>query len=210
MCQQHNGLQAWDRVYAANGVFFEELHEDLPNLVRKLEESGARSVLDLGCGTGRHTVYLARQGFAVTGVDASETGITTTRDQLEQLTLTADLRQLDIFTALPFDDGAFDAVISTQVIHHARLVQIRALVAEIHRVLTPSGLLFVTVPRLKNQGSRFEEIEPNTLIPLDGIEAGLPHHYFRPEELTSVLSAFEITDIHLDAVEHYCVTAIKR
>ena len=33
---------------------------------------GARSVLDLGCGTGRHALELARLGFAVTGVDLSE------------------------------------------------------------------------------------------------------------------------------------------
>lgn len=210
MSEDREGLKAWDRVYAANGVFFEQIHEDFPHLAEQLDALGARTVLDLGCGTGRHVVFLAQHGFDVTGIDTAETGIATTRRQLEEAGLTAELRQLNIFSSLPFPAGAFDAVVSTQVIHHARLAQIEALVAEIHRILTPSGLLFVTVPRLKNQGSRFEEIEPNTLIPLDGIEAGLPHHYFRPDELTSVLSSFEITDIHLDAVEHYCVTAIAK
>lgn len=208
MNRDQNGLKAWDRVYAANGVFFEQLHEDLPALAELLKKRNAHTVLDLGCGTGRHIVYLAEQGFTLAGVDASATGIATTRQQLDAAGLSADLQQLDIFEPLPFTDGSFDAVVSTQVIHHALLARIEALIDEIHRVLTDSGLLFVTVPRLKNQGSRFEEVEPNTLIPLDGIEAGLPHHYFKPEELESVLSAFQITDIHLDAVEHYCVTAI--
>ena len=32
-----------------------------------------RNAIDLGCGTGTHSIYLAQQGFAVTGVDTSPT-----------------------------------------------------------------------------------------------------------------------------------------
>ena len=95
------------------------------------------------------------------------------------------------------------------MIHHARLAQIAALVDEIARILKAGGLLFVTVPQLQNQGTRFEQLEPGTYIPLDGVETGLPHHYFTPEELHSLFKEFTIVDIHLDQHQHYCLTAAK-
>lgn len=47
------------------------LAREVPFLVRCLEEIGARRVLDVACGTGRHAVALAQRGYEVEGVDAS-------------------------------------------------------------------------------------------------------------------------------------------
>ena len=124
--------------------------------------------------------------------------------------MTAELYLGDIFAGLPFADAAFDAVLSTQVVHHARLAQIRALVSEIERVLAGAGLVFATVPSLRNQGTQFQLIEPGTFLPLDGREAGLPHHYFTPEELYEVFEHFAVIDLHVDSDQHYCLTAQKR
>ncbi|MGC4087327.1 MAG: class I SAM-dependent methyltransferase [Polyangiaceae bacterium] len=41
--------------------------------------AGAKSILDLGCGTGRHAHLLARKGYAVTGVDRSEEMLVTAK-----------------------------------------------------------------------------------------------------------------------------------
>jgi SAM-dependent methyltransferase len=111
---------------------------------------------------------------------------------------------------LPYGDAFFDAVISVQVIHHADIATIRQVVREITCVLKRGGFLFVTVPTLRNQGERFEQIEPNTFVLLDGPERGLPHHYFTPEELREVFGGFDIADIHLDRVSHYCLSAFRR
>jgi len=83
------------------------------------------------------------------------------------------------------------------------------LVNEMARILKPGGLLFVTVPQLQNQGTQFQQIEPGTSVPLDGREAGLPHHYFTPEELRDLFKPFLIMDLHLDRDHHYCLTAVK-
>jgi hypothetical protein len=71
-------------------------------------------------------------------------------------------------------------------------------------------LIFVTVPKLRNQGTAFEQVEPGTFVPLDGPERGLPHHYFTSEELQEVCRDYDIVDIHLDEWEHYCLSAFKR
>jgi len=67
----------WERFFDAHAPIYDE-NEFTKNTVREvdflLEElelpSGA-SILDVGCGTGRHSVELARRGYAVTGLDLS-------------------------------------------------------------------------------------------------------------------------------------------
>jgi 2-polyprenyl-3-methyl-5-hydroxy-6-metoxy-1,4-benzoquinol methylase len=203
-------LNAWNRIFEQQGKVFVEAHPDMPRIVEMLKDRGAGTILDLGCGTGRHVVCLARSGFSVFGLDISLEGINVTRQWLAEEGLTADLRLQNMTEALPYEDAFFDAVISIQVIHHAEIAAIRAIAGEIHRVLKRGGLLFVTVPKLMNQGERFEQVEPGTFIPLDGPEKGLPHHYFTVDELGEVFDGYETVDIHPDAVHHYCLTAFKR
>jgi SAM-dependent methyltransferase len=133
-----------------------------------------------------------------------------TRNWLKNEGLTANLQVQSMTDALPYADNFFDAIISIQVIHHAALADIKRIVGEMTRLLRRGGFIFVTVPAVINQDITYQQIEPNTLIPQEGLEKGLPHHYFIPEELRAVFREFEITDIHVDSVEHYCMSAFKR
>jgi SAM-dependent methyltransferase len=203
-------MNAWDEIFAREGRFFLEPHQDMPGIVRLLRERVARAVLDLGSGTGRHVAYLAQRGFSVSGLDNSREGMEATRRWLAGEGLEAGLRLQSMTERFPCDDEFFDAVVSVQAIHHADLATIRGTVAEINCVLKQGGFLFVTVPKLKNQGQTFEQWEPSTFVPLDGPEKGLPHHYFTTEELQEVFRDYNIFDIHLDGWEHYCLSAFKR
>ncbi|MHC4442563.1 MAG: class I SAM-dependent methyltransferase [Planctomycetota bacterium] len=200
----------WNEIFAQQGRVFTEPHEDLPRIVQILKDSRACTVLDLGSGAGRHVVCLAGRGFSVFGVDNSPEGIKVTRQWLADKGLEAELRLQNMAEKLPYEDGFFNAVVSVQAIHHADMATIRGIVQEVSRVLKSGGFLFVTVPKLRNQAETFEQLEPNTFIPLDGPEKGLPHYYFTPEELREVFGDYEIADIHLDGLEHYCLSAFKR
>ena len=199
----------WDDIFKEQGPFFIEPHEDLPAIAELLKSRQANTVLDLGCGSGRHTVYLAKSGFSVFGLDSSPEGIEMTGRWLAKEGLEADLRVRRMTETLPYEDAFFDSVVSIQVIHHARVAVTRGIVGEIGRVLKRGGFVFVTVPELKNPKITFREIEPGTFVPLDGDEKGLPHHYYTPDELRELFSDFEIADIHLDTVAHYCLSAYK-
>jgi len=201
---------AWDDIFAQRGRVFTEPHEDMPGIVHLLKDRGASTVLDLGSGTGRHVVYLAKNGFSVFGLDNSPEGMKVTRQWLADEGLAADLRLQTMVERFSYEDAFFDAVMSVQVIHHADIATIRRIVEEVSRVLKRRGFLFITVPQLRNQGETFEQIEPNTYVPLDGPERGLPHHYFTPRELREVFGGYDIHDIHLDAWDHYCLWAFKR
>ena len=202
--------KTWDRIFDQSGRVFTQPQEDLPSLSAMLQGRKANRILDLGSGSGRHVVYLAGRGFSVYAIDISPRGMEMTRQWLLEEGLTADLRIQDISQELPYDPGFFDAVFAIQVIHHSTIATIQKIIGEIGRVLKREGFIFITVPKLKNQADEFEEIEPNTFIPKSGREKGLPHHYFTPAELHVFFKKFRITDIHLDRVDHYCLSAFKR
>jgi SAM-dependent methyltransferase len=204
------GANPWNGIFTERGRVFIEVHEDIARLAARLADLRGQRVLDLGSGTGRHLVQFARLGFSAFGLDDSPEGTRLARQWLASERLAADVRVGSMHDPLPYADAFFDAVIAVQVIHHARLSAIRRLVGEIARVLRPGGLVFVTVPALRNQASSFEEIEPGTFLPLDGPEKGLPHHYFSAEELRELFGGFDVDDIHVDGVNHLCLSGVKR
>jgi cyclopropane fatty-acyl-phospholipid synthase-like methyltransferase len=63
-----------------------------------LKARGARRVLDLGCGAGRHLVYLAREGFEMHGMDIAENGLAHAQRWLESESLAAELIKSDMGT----------------------------------------------------------------------------------------------------------------
>jgi len=200
---------AWDAIFRRQGNVWTRPQEDMPRLLDALLAKGAKTLLDLGCGTGRHVVYFAQHGLSVHGLDNSPEGLRLTEQALREAGLAAHLHLQAMYDPLPYGDDSFDAIIAVQVIHHARIATIKQLIGELERVLRPSGTIFVSVSGVRDQGTRFEEIEPGTLVPLDGREAGLPHHFFTPDELREVFGRFDDVDVHLDSTKHYCLLASK-
>src|SRR5215472_3718255 len=74
-----------------------------------LREAGARTVLELGCGTGNDAARLASEGYSVTAIDLSGEAIGQARAKFGSAArfLVADMTQ-----RLPFAGGSFDAVMS--------------------------------------------------------------------------------------------------
>lgn len=200
--------QIWNEIFEREGRVFEEVHEEIPAIAQSLKINSAKRILDLGCGTGRHVVYFAKQGFEVYGLDASPEGIRLTQAWLDEVGERAVLCQQDMREPLPYPDQFFDALISIQVIHHAKLAEIKAVIQEVFRILKPGGFLFISVPKAARENVNSNEIEPNTFVPREGREIGLPHHIFSEEELREAFADFNITDIHLNG-HHNCMTACK-
>ncbi len=118
----------------------------------RLDARPRRRILDIGCGTGRHTAEALRQPQAlVVGLDPSRPDLRAAR---ERLRLHARLGEsggggwlLCAATALrlPFAAGGFDLVVCCEVLEHIR--EEAAALAESRRVLAPGGTLAVSVPR---------------------------------------------------------------
>jgi ubiquinone/menaquinone biosynthesis C-methylase UbiE len=82
-----------------------------------LEPVAGSRVLDVGTGTGRAAIALARRGAVVTGVDASEEMLTVARKRASEASLDIVFSREDAHR-LPFADRSFDAVICLRVLMH--------------------------------------------------------------------------------------------
>ncbi|MGD9395840.1 MAG: class I SAM-dependent methyltransferase [Candidatus Thorarchaeota archaeon] len=206
-------MSDWDQIFTERGRVFTEPHSHIDRVVNLIQDKDGSRVLDLGCGTGRHVVYLSRLGFDVYGFDVSQQALSMTTKWLDEENLKADLRKHRMEDTFPYDDNFFDAVISTQVIHHNMMNDIRKTIKEIERVLRPNGLLFVTFPVFhpgpvdEDDDWELVEVEDGTYIPNKGWESGIPHHYFTMDEIPIEFGAFDIYDIFLDETRHRCVIA---
>ena len=96
------------------------------------------AILDLGCGGGAHTWFLAREGFSVTAVDGSAAAVDQTRKLLETEGCTADLSVCD-FLDLRFPDASFDAVLDCAAIQHNPWADVVSIHRHVHRILKPGG-----------------------------------------------------------------------
>ena len=190
----------WDQIYRREGRVFLEPVQIVKDFVPDLQMERCQRVLDLGCGTGRHLVYLARQGFDTFGLDISYSGLRQTRQWLETIKLSGSLTLADMRIHLPFQDNSLDAVLSIQVIHHAYLQTVQGTAREISRILRPNGLILISVPAWRaleddDMGEPSQEVEPRTYIPSLGSEKGLPHHLFHQDELPALFPDFQVRDL---------------
>ena len=108
----------WDKIFKDHGYFFVDPHEDMPRLASLFVEKRVKRILDLGCGTGRHLVSFARNGFEMSGFDASVNALSLAEKWLQEENLTANICEHHMERPFPYQDNFFDAVLSIQVIHH--------------------------------------------------------------------------------------------
>jgi ubiquinone/menaquinone biosynthesis C-methylase UbiE len=114
------------------------LDEPPPFLSELPLDLNSRLVLDLGCGGGINSYYL-KQNFpraSLVSLDLSHIRCQQCRQYIDTSVIQADS------ICLPLKDNAFDMVICTMLIEH--VFDDRRLVEEIHRILKPEGLVFIS------------------------------------------------------------------
>ncbi|PIP53115.1 SAM-dependent methyltransferase [Candidatus Beckwithbacteria bacterium CG23_combo_of_CG06-09_8_20_14_all_34_8] len=98
-------------------------------------------ILDLGCGTGACTWFIAREGFSTYGIDGSKTAIEINRNRLDLENLKAELIVNDI-AHMPWQNDYFDAVIDVDCLQCNNCKDSQIIIDEIYRVLKPKGKHF--------------------------------------------------------------------
>jgi malonyl-CoA O-methyltransferase len=157
-----DGYDRWAQVYDHDG-----------NPLIGLEDPAVRAAagavrglaaLDLGCGTGRHALWMAAGGAVVTAVDFSRGMLTEARRKpgAEAVRfLACDLRR-----PLPFASGAFDLVMSGLVLEH--VPDLDHFFAEARRVTRPGGRAIVSAMHpamfLRGAQARFTDPESGEVV----------------------------------------------
>ena len=105
------------------------------------------AVLDVGCANGAQMVYCGLLGAEVHGQDLDPSRVAEANDKLSRLGLAGRAQVADVRT-LRFEDGRFDAVLSSDFHEHLDAPAQVAVLREILRVLRPGGILVLKTPNL--------------------------------------------------------------
>jgi len=100
-------------------------------------------VVDLGCGPGVHSTFLARHGMKVVGVDRSGAALVKARQLAGFYDAEVDFVAGDILD-VPLPDGSADVVHDSFVYHNVRPEARARYVSEVARLVRPGGLLVMT------------------------------------------------------------------
>lgn len=104
-----------------------------------------KNVLEIASGNGDLSVFLAKLGFYVTGIDISTTGVSQATNHAEKENVADRVRFLSMdATKLDFQDNTFDSIILPEVIEH--VTSSRRYIEEAIRVLKPGGRIIISVP----------------------------------------------------------------
>lgn len=103
-------------------------------------------ILDVGCGEGRNAVYFLQKNYPIFGIDPNEVAIQYCRYLAKTIDPQTDIHRFQVGdgAAIPFHAAAFEAVISSAVLHFAESsAHFWKMVAEIHRILKPGGIFWM-------------------------------------------------------------------
>ena len=151
--------------------------KDFVKEIKKTLKSG--NALDLGCGQGRHAIYLAQNGFYAYGVDYIERAIEEAKQSaIDQGVENAEFEVMDVLK-LDFPNDFFDVVLDWSVIDHIKPYYWPMYTTGISRVLKSGGYLILSEfsandKRVKGKDKNFQEEEDHY------------NHYFRMDEIESL------------------------
>ncbi|MCA9900075.1 MAG: class I SAM-dependent methyltransferase [Ardenticatenaceae bacterium] len=123
------------------------------------------SILELGCGTGKNTGFLAQLGETVTAVDFSPGMLAQAQAKIAAPHVTFQV--MDITQPWPTPAGAFELITCNLILEHIESLDF--VMQQVHRALKPGGLLFISElhPFRQYLGgqARFTQDEQTTFIP---------------------------------------------
>jgi ubiquinone/menaquinone biosynthesis C-methylase UbiE len=176
----NEGYNRWSEFYDADDIPLHLLEESVVD--EALGNVAGKTVLDLGCGTGRQTLRLAAQGAIVTGVDQSEGMLE--KAKVKDTGGAVKFLHLNLDENFPFQDDAFDLVVSFLALEH--LSNLGQFFSDCRRVCRNTGFLYFTAMHpamvLRGVQARFTESSGRKVYPKS-------HPYQISDYLNSALGA---------------------
>jgi len=180
-------LGHWESYWRSHANL-EQTYSTGGRLAREIRSEGrvrGRRILEVGAGSGRDTLALAREGAIAMVVDYAPMSLELVARQAREQGLKVALVRADAL-AMPFREGAFDVVFHQGLLEHFRDPQ--PLMRECARVTGRGGRMIVDVPQTFHPYTAMKQI----LIALDRWFAGWERQ-FTPAELEREVVASGLT-----------------
>ena len=162
-----NPIQHAYNTWAASYDSDENRTRDLDQLATQQALKGlhCHSIVELGCGTGKNTAFLAELGTQVHAFDFSESMLAYARARITQPHV--HFSQTDILNPWPCASQSVDLVVANLVLEH--LEELEPVFAEAQRVLVAGGQFFICelhpFQQYNGKQARFEHEQQSTFIP---------------------------------------------
>ncbi|POB11815.1 SAM-dependent methyltransferase [Sulfobacillus sp. hq2] len=224
--------QRYRRVYDAGAQLWEsdQPNASLVNMLQKHFELAKGRIVDLGCGEGRDSLYLAQQGLEVTGVDISSVALGRARELAHQLRLqTVRFIESDVIYLRPIADSSYDVALNMGCLHMLTDTKQRSRhIQRVFEILKPGGYFLVDHCK-SDWGKGFysipdydavaKDLIPGQVIPrrvrVDGQEVDiplevLPHLDQAPEVLIDEICShgFDMVDTESSNTEAFGNSAV--
>lgn len=170
-----NSMSSWGE-FCGESETFEDFYmkEYLVTALNRVRPSADARILDIGCGTGPISCFLARQGYNVDGIDVSRTAIEIARTNAKERDLDIHFSVDDICCVSRTGSDIYDIVIDTHCMHCITYDTDRhAAFSNIFRLLTKGGYFIIETMsiedpskwslkgRIDEQGILWNEVKKN-------------------------------------------------
>lgn len=191
-----------EKVYQENIDFWEKAwamvktpYKQLPNMSyvsripQELNSRQVKTVLDLGCGSGWLSVYLAREGFTVTGVDVSSQAINLGKMWSDEENLNIDFVVEDL-AHLTFADKQFDAVVANSIFEHFPLDKALLIAQKVFSMLKAGGTFIGCFDNVGGGPGEYYTLADGTHVYTDKGRKGMLLRKFSDAELATLCEQF--------------------
>lgn len=188
-----NRKDYWDRIYTGNkdrndrGDYWLEAHRDIL--------FSPSHILDMGCGTGVSTEYLASHGHTVVATDISGVALARLRARVPGV----ETKVLDFSLGLPWKDETFDDVVADLCLHYFDIDTTMRLVKDILRVLKNGGYLLARVNSVRDTAHGFGKgalVQPNYFV-----SDGHYKRFFDRKSIEEIFRPFELVRVVEGCIE---------
>jgi SAM-dependent methyltransferase len=193
-------IEFWDRAWNAVKTPYTQM-PDLPYInaiPEKLRSGNVKRVLDLGCGSGWLSIFLAREGFEVVGVDLARHAIELARQWAEQESLSATFEVKDIIE-LDYPEGSFDAVVANSIFEHLTHELAEKTLRRLNTVVRKDGLFFGCFDKVGGGPGEYYKLDDGTHVYTDKGRSGMLLRFFDDNELRELMNDWTIES--MDTIE---------
>lgn len=190
-------MSKFDELYETGELVVDEPDPRLGEFYREFLSPGM-VVLDMGCGSGRHALFLAEKGIETYGVDVSKKALEMLEQEANKRELNVDLKHSDM-KEMPYNSGYFDAVVCIHVLTHGTIKEIKSYLKEALRILKKDGLFFLIVASLDYMDFARRNgtitLEENTFVNLGLPDEDIAHHFYTEKELNGLFGRCNIISL---------------
>lgn len=129
-----------------NLTFNMSMEETIEEFLKLIPADSA--ILDLGCGSGRDSLYFLEEGFDVTAIDGSRQMC-----ELAEIEIGQDVVHHMMFDELEFED-VFDGVWACASLLHVKKTEINGIIDKISKSLVKDGVLYMSFKQGEFEGMR--------------------------------------------------------